>query len=681
MHRNASVRLATMAHRMASFWIFADAHPNLKMVYPGVNEEIEKYMSIYRANAQTSASLESVINIINAGYTAKQHIWSALSLPDNGRLWIKCDDPASLRASSAFSDVKGLMQALGEQSDTQTILDILRTNTVKSGQKFTRFLIEACNTKPEAVEYLTGLGYVDTPVYKKDPNNRSKNLLDDNGNPIPTGQIRRAPEVFANAVGDSIDKTKKPVMISANPLDILLASNESKYTSCHAIQGIGNGSTNYYGGTVSYAMSKNTLIMASVQDVKQGYPYYKTGRQWVYFGDDLNAMVFGKTYGFVPTPITDQIGQELGAKISAYKGEPNTWNDGVPDSYPREKANAPNNVYFDGHSITKVVWNASTGITDVKDALPTLNFVRASNCVSCGQATTAAQKGLCSTCASKGKRNRHHADSVTVEHEHAKECSSCSDDLSKYDESKIVEGEAYCDDCFDERYEYCQGCDEYFHGADLTSVEIHRDYRNYCPSCLDENTRQCMGCQEYMSPDYAYSAEDEWWCEDCYSDRFSYCEHCNEDFRTENGYSVEDEYICDDCTRTETFECPNCDDRFFNSNATENLHDENCDESEEKYCNDCTRECVACEGEHVIDHMNKAKAEGKIIKVCDHCVQTLFVTCPSCRESVPKTELGYAATPFSPPQPGQIPLYERVCQECSAHHTASSKYSPSSGQK
>lgn len=125
-------------------------------------------------------------------------------------------------------------------------------------------------------------------------------------------------------------------------------------------------------------------------------------------------------------------------------------------------------------------------------------------------------------------------------------CYACDDEILESD-SRSHDGEAYCDDCFADRFFCCDHCDEDF------SVDDAREFndRLYCEDCYHQNFFECYGCGCYFDRDESFeSNRGSLYCSDCYHDRFFICNNCNSEYRV--GEAHEDNF-CSEC-------CEGCDD-------------------------------------------------------------------------------------------------------------------------
>lgn len=73
-------------------------------------------------------------------------------------------------------------------------------------------------------------------------------------------------------------------------------------------------------------------------------------------------------------------------------------------------------------------------------------------------------------------------------------CSDCRDPAWEDEITTTYSGHSLCDSCRDGNYSYCEGCDNYFHDSDVTTV----DDTTLCDRrCVPERASFCDECDEY----------------------------------------------------------------------------------------------------------------------------------------------------------------------------------------
>lgn len=145
------------------------------------------------------------------------------------------------------------------------------------------------------------------------------------------------------------------------------------------------------------------------------------------------------------------------------------------------------------------------------------------------------------------------------------ECGSCyREDDMYYVYDTYGDRVQVCEHCRDRYYRYCENCDEYHHGDNVTWVEAVSSY--ICESCLEDNFHSCDNCGEYHRTDdmtevigrYGYWV---YVCEDCL-DEYTTCDDCGEYVHPDHvvtayNESGEEIHICPSCRDNYT-RCPDC---------------------------------------------------------------------------------------------------------------------------
>jgi hypothetical protein len=131
-------------------------------------------------------------------------------------------------------------------------------------------------------------------------------------------------------------------------------------------------------------------------------------------------------------------------------------------------------------------------------------------------------------------------------------------------EAHEVNGEFYCDDCFDEKYVTCAECGEIIERDD--AHECDGDY--YCDDCFDDLYAVCDRCGDVHLKDDMTYIDDAWICDYCRDRYYTQCERCGEWVRRYDTYTVaidEDmntEEWCESCMDYNSWTCDGCDERF-----------------------------------------------------------------------------------------------------------------------
>ena len=113
----------------------------------------------------------------------------------------------------------------------------------------------------------------------------------------------------------------------------------------------------------------------------------------------------------------------------------------------------------------------------------------------------------------------------------------------------------------------------------------------YCDDCFEQQFAVCPECGEIVRKDDDYYYEGEWYCEDCWNEYFAVCERCGEIEPKEEMTWIEDEecYVCDICRARFYSRCERCDewvrDGYINTVYTDSRR-----RYSESWCDDCADE-------------------------------------------------------------------------------------------
>lgn len=125
------------------------------------------------------------------------------------------------------------------------------------------------------------------------------------------------------------------------------------------------------------------------------------------------------------------------------------------------------------------------------------------------------------------------------------ECFHCGRPVLRDDAVDHVDV-AYCPDCFDNQFTTCEAC-----GCVVPRSDAH-SYRgdDYCFDCYCDNFYTCDGCGEVL-PDFdAVFVGYDVYCPSCYHDRFTTCAGCGCEVETEESVSYDGEDFCASCARS-----------------------------------------------------------------------------------------------------------------------------------
>ena len=129
-------------------------------------------------------------------------------------------------------------------------------------------------------------------------------------------------------------------------------------------------------------------------------------------------------------------------------------------------------------------------------------------------------------------------------------------------------------------YWFCTKCKEYFEdGEELHTV----DGDTWCEDCYNENWCECSECGNEIEIDDSNSTPNgEALCSGCYNENYFICHSCNETHAIDDsGISPTGNRICQTCFDDSCSFCSNCDEVHWNDDLTY------CDASDTYLCSDC----------------------------------------------------------------------------------------------
>ena len=156
-------------------------------------------------------------------------------------------------------------------------------------------------------------------------------------------------------------------------------------------------------------------------------------------------------------------------------------------------------------------------------------------------------------------------------------CTCCEEEFEDVSDGRENDAGAwYCDDCYDDRYEQCDGCQ-----CEVVSAAVFSDDGEYyCDGCVDTYYFTCSHCGDRESVDDATVIfNGSRICEGCRIGTYSFCDCCSDWVHDSNWCS--DCETCDECCR-----CDYCGDCGEHSDNCMCHMCEDCDEHNE----DCTCE-------------------------------------------------------------------------------------------
>jgi len=318
-------------------------------------------------------------------------------------------------------------------------------------------------------------------------------------------------------------KVKSTLIISIDPIDYLTMSiSGQNWQSCHNIE---DGC--HRAGTLSYMTDNHTAIAytATKDFTWNGIPLSnKTWRQAVYIDTNNNSAIFSRQYPNVNEVTAKNTRKLIGNAISAKNNFPNTWKVNRDQDDIQEQINDNNDLHY--NDILKYSGVECSMIYFDKDSLPDITLGNNPYCLCCGNLyITDSHELFCDNCST----------GITC---------TCCDGRIDPDEVQYYDGEAYCQDCFNDNFSYCEECDSYEPSDNFTQTH-NGDY--VCNNCLYNNYTYCEECEEYYpSEDMQEGTNYTEYCPNCFDELYFECEECGDIFKRDIHKDGHDRY-CEEC--------------------------------------------------------------------------------------------------------------------------------------
>lgn len=171
------------------------------------------------------------------------------------------------------------------------------------------------------------------------------------------------------------------------------------------------------------------------------------------------------------------------------------------------------------------------------------------------------------------------------------QCECCG---NRYDRDgvTVVNGEYYCDNCFEKHYVRCIDCGDI---VDRDYVTFIGDYRGVCERC-SENYMSCDVCGDYYLAHIMQTDGEHCLCSYCFETHYGICPDCNKitnDSDLYAAYHGDDlVYVCEDCRDKNYTDCEDCNNTIKNSEITSIRID--------SYSGNRRHVCLGCLDDHYI---------------------------------------------------------------------------------
>lgn len=360
----------------------------------------------------------------------------------------------------------------------------------------------------------------------------------------------------------SAEKINIKLFVSLNPAHFITMSNPKDdrrgdtLTSCHSFNSTDH---QYNNGCSGYARDDVTMIAFTASDPTEPETLNnrKTTRQLFMYkpgnGLLLQSRMYNTSGGTTGAQSESKLYRDLiQREISECEGAANLWKTFTYCGNSREII-ITGGCGFGGYRD----WNYSkyVAMLSLRD-----------DCAECYSMFDVGTFGLCICCGDEICEGLYCEECAGgVDGEECDECGErCCSEVLRTVYDRNGHEVRVCNGCFDEYYEYCENCGEYYH-RDYTQRLGNDDYA--CRACLERHYAVCAHCDKYYHNDDMYNAVDS------------------------NGNSVE---ICDGCRRRYYVECDECG-RWV---ADIDSADARRDGRAETVCPDCLEqhyiECVDC---------------------------------------------------------------------------------------
>ncbi|OVE73921.1 hypothetical protein BVX94_02280 [bacterium B17] len=124
-------------------------------------------------------------------------------------------------------------------------------------------------------------------------------------------------------------------------------------------------------------------------------------------------------------------------------------------------------------------------------------------------------------------------------------CCGCGENISQ-DHARYSPGDdAFCEECFYDRYTYCTRCDHTFAIGETTTVDETLELCEYC--LADSGAQLCDHCDCWVTEGTTADDTEEFFCTDCAETELTHCVECEGHFAKDISKRGDGEYICHDC--------------------------------------------------------------------------------------------------------------------------------------
>ena len=337
-------------------------------------------------------------------------------------------------------------------------------------------------------------------------------------------------EIIAAFVTDVCDKYKTPnsgfLVLSANPLDILLSSEAASFHSCHSLGGHGS----YRAGNLQYLCDPHTAIAYYYKEERVYSPAgcklpHKLWRQLVHFDLADAAAALMRKYPS-PTAMPEALPDALDILVADALAKAC----GRDKTFVTDKATAKGSqgifsfpgvrlAYMDhfadhaGHTVA---------LLPEKDGIK-IPFAKEVPCAFCSDGNLASASLLvcekcdgitCEECKKTIRRN----DAISISNDDDDDDDENGDENGDEDDGPFV-----CKGCYAAKYASCNYCCRFLRKEDAVAVGD----RHYCQPCARDRLSDCKSCTDRaITSSMCVGLDGERYCTNCWKLKYRVCWDC-----------------------------------------------------------------------------------------------------------------------------------------------------------
>lgn len=225
-------------------------------------------------------------------------------------------------------------------------------------------------------------------------------------------------------------------------------------------------------------------------------------------------------------------------------------------------------------------------------------------------------------------------------------CEGCGKIIDSHTEWGYVDigNGILCEDCRDERLDYCEICNEWHERGQVVLVQTMYGEETWCLNCVARDAFTCPDCGKLTATSYSRGLPRKTICRNCYANNYLSCAECGRTMHRND--LVQDEetgrYFCQDCMnavleeRNRLVECTHCHTSIRNgdvlrvrmrmeSGTATILVCGDCYSTHAWVCTDCGRAYITGEQETEL-YLHDGR------RICRNCADRHTFVCPDCGE-------------------------------------------------